>query len=213
MSKRDDIILLEDIVDSIKKINGYTTHANLPTGRQVCLCRQTGQGLEYKKSIKSSNANKGTQGSKSSIMPLPNLAFLCGLCDTAFLLAFVSQSSQGAARFAKSVWNAGGLSPKIIFYFQPVIRINYLHLSIFLTDEKIQDTVAINFEIMGEAVVRMRNELKILNEHISWQYLKDFRNMLIHAYEIIDYSLVWDTIKKGLPAIYEQTKDVLNKLK
>ena len=33
MSKRDDIILLEDIVDSIKKINGYTTHANLPADK------------------------------------------------------------------------------------------------------------------------------------------------------------------------------------
>ena len=100
----------------------------------TCLPTKAGQGLEYKKSIKSSNANKGTQGSKSSTMRLPNLAFLCGLCDTAFLLAFVSQSSQGASRFAKSVWNAGGLSPKIIFYFQPLtclpagrqVRISYL---------------------------------------------------------------------------------------
>ena len=90
---------------------------------------------------------------------------------------------------------------------------NDLQLSVFLSDEKTQDAVARNFEIMGEAVARMSTEFKTLNEQISWQYLKDFRNILIHAYEIIDYSLVWDTIKKELPSVYEQTKDLLNKLK
>lgn len=90
---------------------------------------------------------------------------------------------------------------------------NDLHQSIFLSDEKTQDAVARNFEIMGEAVTRMSNEFKNLYEHINWQYLKDFRNILIHAYEIIDYSLVWDTIKKELPSVYEQAKDLLNKLK
>jgi uncharacterized protein with HEPN domain len=90
---------------------------------------------------------------------------------------------------------------------------NNFTLALFLTDRKTQDAVARNFEIIGEAVARMSNEFKKLNEHIAWQYLKDFRNILIHAYEIIDYSLVWDTIQKELPKVYELTKDLLNKLK
>ena len=90
---------------------------------------------------------------------------------------------------------------------------NNLQLSLFLSDEKTQDAVARNFEIMGEAVARMSNEFKNHNVYISWQSLKDFRNILIHAYEIIDYSLVWDTIKTELPTLYEQAKDLLNKLK
>ena len=90
---------------------------------------------------------------------------------------------------------------------------NNLHLPIFLSDEKTQVAVARNFEIMGEAVARMNNDFKVLNAHISWQSLKDFRNILIHAHEIIDYSLVWDTIKRELPFVHEQTKDLLNKIK
>ncbi len=86
-------------------------------------------------------------------------------------------------------------------------------LASFLTDRKTQDAVARNFEIIGEAVARMNNEFKTLNAHIYWQYLKDFRNILIHAYEIIDYSLVWNTIQKELPEMYELTNDLLNKLK
>lgn len=90
---------------------------------------------------------------------------------------------------------------------------NNLQLSLFLSDEKTKDAVARNFEIIGEAVARMSNEFKIQNGDVSWQSLKDFRNILIHAYEIIDYSLVWDTIKTELPSLYEQGKDLLNKLK
>ena len=64
-----------------------------------------------------------------------------------------------------------------------------LHLSIFLSDKKTKDAVVRNFEIMGEAVSRMSNEFKMLNKPIGWQSLKYFRNILIHAYEIIDCAL------------------------
>ncbi|MES2003617.1 MAG: HepT-like ribonuclease domain-containing protein [Bacteroidota bacterium] len=67
---------------------------------------------------------------------------------------------------------------------------NQLQLPFFLTDEKTQDAVARNFEIMGEAVSGMSVDFKTQYSHISWQLLKDFRNILIHAYEIIDYALV-----------------------
>jgi uncharacterized protein with HEPN domain len=42
--------------------------------------------------------------------------------------------------------------------------------------------------------------------------LKDFRNILIHSYEIIDYSVVWNISKKKLPPAYEKIKDLFNKL-
>ena len=82
----------------------------------------------------------------------------------------------------------------------------------FLADQKTKDAVARNFEVMGEAVSRMNSEFRSLHAHISWKDLKEFRNILIHAYEIIDYSLVWTTIQKELPTLYEQAKDLLTKL-
>jgi uncharacterized protein with HEPN domain len=86
-------------------------------------------------------------------------------------------------------------------------------LDIFLADRKTKDAVARNFEVMGEAVGRMNPEFKSLHTQINWKDVKEFRNILIHAYEIIDYSLVWTTIQKELPALYTQAKDLLNKLK
>jgi len=58
----------------------------------------------------------------------------------------------------------------------------------FLCDQKTKDAVARNFEIMGEAVARMNTEFKITYAHIDWRDLKEFRNIIIHAYEIIDYN-------------------------
>lgn len=88
---------------------------------------------------------------------------------------------------------------------------NELQLPFFLTDEKTQDAVARNFEIIGEAISRMSIDFKNHHADINWQLIKDFRNILIHAYEIIDYALVWDTIQNKLPEFYEQVKDLLNK--
>lgn len=87
-----------------------------------------------------------------------------------------------------------------------------ISLEVFLKDQKTKDAVARNFEIMGEAVARMNKQFKTTYAHINWKDLKEFRNIIIHAYEVVDYSLVWDTIKKELPPLYAQVKDLLNSL-
>jgi uncharacterized protein with HEPN domain len=81
-------------------------------------------------------------------------------------------------------------------------------LSMFLNDKKTNDAVARNFEIMGEAVARMNVEFKKTHSHINWQNLKDFRNILIHSYEIIDYSIVWNIVTQKLPGVLIETTDL-----
>jgi uncharacterized protein with HEPN domain len=87
-----------------------------------------------------------------------------------------------------------------------------LTLQDFLYDRKTKDAVARNFMIVGEAIARMSSEFKSLHSEIEWKELKDFRNVLIHSYEIIDYSVVWDNIKEEMPPAYKKIKDLLNKL-
>ena len=80
------------------------------------------------------------------------------------------------------------------------------------SDTKMNDAVVRNFEIMGEAVPRMNIEFKTQHSKVIWKEPKDFRNILIHAYEIIDYALVWDTILIELPPVYKEAKDLLKTL-
>ena len=52
----------------------------------------------------------------------------------------------------------------------------------FLTDNKTQDAVSRNFEIIGEAAGRLTLVFKTANTEINWREVKDFRNKLIHNY-------------------------------
>ena len=87
-----------------------------------------------------------------------------------------------------------------------------LTLEDFLSDTKTKDAVVKNFEIMGEVVARMNTDFKTQHSKVIWKDLKDFRKILIHAYEIIDYALVWDTILNELPQVYKEAKDLLRTL-
>ncbi len=90
---------------------------------------------------------------------------------------------------------------------------NGLTISIFLQDEKLQDAIARNFEIMGEAASRLSEEFRAVHTTINWRLLKDFRNKLIHVYEIIDYSIVWNAIQIELPSIQSGIQFLLQTLK
>lgn len=68
----------------------------------------------------------------------------------------------------------------------------------FLKDEKTQDAIVRNFEIIGEASNRISLDFKTLHPEIEWRALTGFRNRLIHEYFKIDYQIVWDIIQNEI---------------
>lgn len=74
----------------------------------------------------------------------------------------------------------------------------------FLDDEKTQDAVIRNFEIIGEAarnVVRYHPEFATKLSHIPWDIAYEMRNTLAHGYFTIDMEIVWKTIWNDLPSM------------
>lgn len=74
----------------------------------------------------------------------------------------------------------------------------------FLSDEKTQDAVVRNFEILGEAA----NNIEKLHptyakEHadVPWALMYTMRNRVAHGYFKVDYELVWKTIHADLPEL------------
>jgi uncharacterized protein with HEPN domain len=65
----------------------------------------------------------------------------------------------------------------------------------------IRDAVVRNFEVIGEATKRLSDETKALHPEIRWRDVAGFRDILIHAYESIDYIEVWNIIELHLPAL------------
>lgn len=77
----------------------------------------------------------------------------------------------------------------------------------FLNDEKTQDAVVRNFEIIGEAARNIeRHHPAFAAEHdeVPWSLLYTMRNRVAHGYFKVDFELVWKTIHADLPSLREQ---------
>lgn len=81
----------------------------------------------------------------------------------------------------------------------------------FLNSELIQDAVIRNIEIIGEAannIQRVDPSFAAANGEIPWQVMYAMRNRLSHAYDKVDFEIVWQTICNDLPDLYKLVKDV-----
>jgi uncharacterized protein with HEPN domain len=67
-----------------------------------------------------------------------------------------------------------------------------------------------DFEIIGEALNRIKNIDSELLENISEHHrIIGFRNILIHGYDIVDEAIVWQAVTKHLPILVAEIKEIL----
>ncbi|MBI4965245.1 MAG: DUF86 domain-containing protein [Desulfomonile tiedjei] len=71
----------------------------------------------------------------------------------------------------------------------------------FLTDTQCQDAIIRRIEIIGEAARRISDEAKAGYPHLPWHEMTTMRNVMIHQYDDIDLSVVWDTVQEDLPML------------
>lgn len=77
----------------------------------------------------------------------------------------------------------------------------------FLDDEKTQDAVVRNFEILGEAAhnVELHHAaFAAAHPEVPWALIYTMRNRVAHGYFKVDYELVWKTIHADLPGLRAQ---------
>ena len=68
----------------------------------------------------------------------------------------------------------------------------------FSSDRKTCSAVIREFEIIGEAVGKLPDQVKRNHPRVQWQDIKDFRNLLIHEYFGVDPEIVWKVIRDDL---------------
>jgi uncharacterized protein with HEPN domain len=78
----------------------------------------------------------------------------------------------------------------------------------FLEDRKTIDATLFQFAVIGEAIVRVDED--ILDKYeFPWYKVRALRNFILHEYHAIEDKVIWDTIKNDLPLLKKMIKLIL----
>lgn len=71
----------------------------------------------------------------------------------------------------------------------------------FRQDLLVQDGVARNLEIIGEAVKKLPLDLRGRYPIIDWKKVAGLRDVLIHEYAAVELAILWDVVETRLPEL------------
>ena len=66
-----------------------------------------------------------------------------------------------------------------------------------------------NLIILGEAANGLSDEFIENHNDIPWNDVIGMRNIIVHGYDILQISVVWDTIVNDLPILEKQLRDLI----
>ena len=81
----------------------------------------------------------------------------------------------------------------------------------FTRDERTQDAVIRNIEVIGEAISRVSEKIRTEQQEIAWGQAVATRNRLIHGYFAVSVPIVWETATRDIPRLSEQVHTIIAK--
>src|SRR4051794_6695093 len=64
-------------------------------------------------------------------------------------------------------------------------------------------------EIIGEAASRVSHSVQNSYPNIPWPEIISMRNRLIHGYDLVDYEIVWSTVRDDLPPLISELEKLI----
>jgi uncharacterized protein with HEPN domain len=80
----------------------------------------------------------------------------------------------------------------------------------FEADQRTQDAVARNLEIIGEAASKMPADVRQRHPLVPWGTLAEMRHILIHEYHSVDPAILYGTVCDELPPLVVLLKATLD---
>jgi uncharacterized protein with HEPN domain len=64
-------------------------------------------------------------------------------------------------------------------------------------------------EVLGEAASRVGRATRDQHPQIAWLSIAGMRNRLIHAYDQVDFAVLWDAVQHDLPPLIVELQKIL----
>jgi len=110
------------------------------------------------------------------------------------------------------------MSPSVNEYFDHIlIEINYildyskdLSYDEFINDETLKRSFSRSIEIIGEAIKKIPEDIRLKHREIEWRALSGMRDKLIHKYFGVDYELLWDVVINKIPDLKPKIEKIID---
>jgi uncharacterized protein with HEPN domain len=79
----------------------------------------------------------------------------------------------------------------------------------FFTDELRQSGVLQKLIVIGEAAARLPREFRKRHPEIEWADIVGFRNIAVHEYFAISWTIVWVTATQDVPGLRDKVTKIL----
>ena len=79
----------------------------------------------------------------------------------------------------------------------------------FLNDDLIRSAVLQKLTVLGEAAARLPPEFCENHPQIPWRDIVGFRNIAVHAYFAVEWSIVWVAATEEAPLLRDQVAEIL----
>lgn len=78
----------------------------------------------------------------------------------------------------------------------------------FFSSTQIQDAVVRNFQVIGEAIKDLSEEIKLKNPDVPWKGVSGFRDRVTHDYFDVDFNKVWNAVENEILPLRDQIEDI-----
>lgn len=83
----------------------------------------------------------------------------------------------------------------------------------FDNDETLRLAAEAVLHKIGEAVSRLPSSFVAAHPAVAWRSMKATRNVVAHAYERVDYDIIWRALAYRLPAEAERIRQIADDLR